>query len=283
MTAPKTGVASMNLEDFITVENAYQPSERGSWAAYGRMLLTGGGVAVGCGVLFAFFKWFITTLLTLVLPSDYAPPLLIFSAVMLGAVVAGEPIGIRVSAAARAEKNRNRSAAKVIGFLAGGVGAVTYLSLAEALRRLIPFPASNLEALCACLVLLWMATRGSSQMIAAQPFCEVDQEFMDKKHLGQYPFAEALRVRQLLRARQFETLRKQAATAPLAIDQVDRVEINFWYCSCCRQQGFINGSLYQTRYYALSGPESIDSYVATRLIYSAELTPAEIAALTRHL
>lgn len=263
----------MNLEDFSAVENAYQPSGRGSWAAYGRMLITGGGVAVGCGALFVFFKWFITRLFANWLATDPVPMwCMLFYVVILGAYLTGYLIGKSVGAAAIARKNRNRRAAQVIGFWAGGVGWATYLYVSNAMHLQEPvLLISGLEALG----LIWAATKESGHAIAARPFCEVDQEFMLKKALCQYPFDEAHRVRELLWARQFTSLRAQAPEAPLASDH--RVEISFWYCPRCQQKGFINGYLHQTRY--TPGIDGGDSHTSTRLIYSEALTPAEITAL----
>lgn len=264
---------------FPAVENAYNPSGKGSTKANIWMLVLGlpTGVIVG-GLLYYVHRAIVDFSNNIVGATCFGLLFVwIIPAVLSGFL--GYLVAYAVSQGATIGKGRNLNAVAICGVISGLVGSVAYAIVRSINEGPEAFDSSIdiIRVIVYTLPILIVAWAGATETMKRKPFCEACNKYMKTITLGRIPIRSEGGLMEIFKSRTFKDLAALASSNEK--DEKNYSTIIVWYCDNCKEQGFINATTLQTRFEYTK--DSTKTKSETRLIFSSPLESAEIETLTK--
>jgi len=256
--------------EFAAVENAYKPSGRISFIAIPLMLLFGGAISVLGGYL-----------LGMSLPgldnfsrNAGVVGLIIEILLKLGLSLAlGYAIAFGVYGGGRIGKNRNIWVGIVIGFICGLAAFIVVWSVGSHNPKYGVSTVGPFMAVAMFCAIVFIPVRDAAGGGAADPFCEVHNQFMKMKEVSKLPISSEREAMMLLGNRQFEKVGQLSSTD----DMDDYSTVHVYYCNECKN-GYISMTTTLTEYEQRSdGSERSES--KSCLVFSSALNQSEVEML----
>jgi Double zinc ribbon len=276
------------LTKYPLVKDAYTPSGIGSWKANLLMLILGVVSAIICAWIYLVLESFLVR--------EYAPMIrgvvrvvpfvfvclvfLILGAILSLIVLVSIEFGERIG---KSRKVRDR---KIIGIIAGAIFfAFSYwimpdilgvpVSAVETRILLKNYPIAAAWIWCGFmafgLILVFL-----NENIKGSPFCEQCHQFMKKITLDKYHILNEDEIMGSVSSQKFDEIAN--LVSDVSKDEKNYTQITFWYCSKCKNNGFLDVCTSQTRY-IFDNKGTRSTQVQNRLIFSSPIDGAGIKAL----